>query len=126
MENGTLGDLGVNRVGQVMALLGLDTPKSDTLARSKKRGLWMAAKTASVSYAHDWRPRRSNRPWRAATCRSQFALHLTHLLDEAPVPIVLMAVEEAASRAHLPPRQVWRNVAKLAESLSVHRRALWA
>ncbi|MDP9917504.1 hypothetical protein J2W24_003155 [Variovorax boronicumulans] len=48
------------------------------------------------------------------------------MLDEAPVPIVVMAVEEAASRAHLPPRQFWRNVAKLAESLSVHRRALWA
>ena len=36
------------------------------------------------------------------------------------------AVEEAAAHAHLPPRQVWRNVAKLAEALSVHRRALWA
>lgn len=56
LENGTLGDLGVNRVGQVMALLGLDTPKSDTLARSKKRGLWMVAKTASVSYAHELAP----------------------------------------------------------------------
>ena len=50
----------------------------------------------------------------------------THLLDEAPVPTVVMAVEEAAAQAHLPPRKVWRNVARLAQSLSVHRRALWA
>ena len=51
---------------------------------------------------------------------------VTRISPEAPVPVVVMAVEEAASRAHLPPRQIWRNVAKLAESLSVHRRALWA
>ena len=54
-----------------------------------------------------------------------FAPHLTHLLDEAPVPVVVMAVEETITRARLPPKQIWRNVAKLAESLSVHRRALW-
>ena len=42
------------------------------------------------------------------------------------MPTVVMAVEEAAAHAHLPPRQIWRNVAKLAEALSVHRRALWA
>ena len=74
------------------------------------------------------------RPWRpvleqvlaSGDMPPAFAPHLTHLLDEAPVPTVVMAVEEAAAHAHLPPRQVWRNVAKLAQSLSVHRRALWA
>ena len=30
LENGTLSDLGVNRVGQVKAVLGLDSPKLDT------------------------------------------------------------------------------------------------
>lgn len=125
LENGTLSDLGVNRVGQLMAVLGLDTPKPDTLARSKKRGLWMAAKTASVSYAHELAPEALEQALASGDVPLPFAPHLTHLLDEAPVPIVVMAVEEAASRAHLPPRQIWRNVAKLAESLSVHRRALW-
>ena len=48
------------------------------------------------------------------------------LLDETPMPIVVMAVEEAASRAHVSPRRVWRNVAKLAKALSVHRQGLWA
>lgn len=126
LENGTLSDLGVNRVGQVMAVLGLDSPKPDTLARRKKRGLWMAAKTASVSYARELEPEALEQALASGDVPLPFAPHLTHLLDEAPVPIVVMAVEEAASRAHLPPRQIWRNVAKLAESLSVHRRALWA
>ena len=56
LEKGTLSDLGVNRVGQVMAVLGLESAKPDTQARRKKRGLWMAAKTASVSYVHELVP----------------------------------------------------------------------
>lgn len=45
LENGTLSDLGVNRVGQVMAVLGLDSAQPDTQARRK-------------SVACGWRPRR--------------------------------------------------------------------
>jgi transcriptional regulator with XRE-family HTH domain len=126
LENGTLSDLGVNRVGQVMAVLGLDIPTPDTLARRKKRGLWMAAKTASVSYTDELAPEVLAQTLASGDVLPSFAAHLTHLLDEAPVPVVVMAVEETASRTHLPPRRIWRNVAKLAEALSVHRRALWA
>lgn len=126
LENGTLSDLGVNRLSQVMAVLGLDSPAPDTVVRRRKRGLWMAAKNASVSYSQELAPEALGRALASGDVPPPFAPHLTHLFDEAPVPIVVMAVEEAASRAHLPPRQVWRNVAKLARSLSVHRRALWA
>ena len=86
----------------------------------------MAAKTASVSYKRELAPEALEKVLASGDVPPSFAPHLIHLLDEAPVPVVVMAVEEAASRAHLPPRQVWRNVAKLAQSLSVHRRALWA
>lgn len=126
LENGTLSDLGVNRVGQVMAVLGLDSAKPDIQARRKKRGLWMAAKTASVSYSRELAPETLEQALASGEVPPAFAPHLTHLLDEAPVPTVVMAVEEAAAQAHLPPRKVWRNVARLAQSLSVHRRALWA
>lgn len=126
LENGTLNDLGVNRVGQVLAVLGLDSAKPDTQARRKKRGLWMAAKTASVSYALELAPEVLEQTLTSGDVPPLFSPHLTYLLDEAPVTTVVMAVEEAAAHAHLPPRQVWRNVAKLAQSLAVHRRALWA
>jgi len=126
LENGTLSDLGFNRVGQVTAVLGLDSPKLDTQTRRKKRGLWMAAKTASVSYAQELAPEALEQALASGEVPAPFAPHLTQLLDEAPVPVVVMAVEEAASHTHQPPKQVWRNVAKLARSLSVHRRTLWA
>ena len=48
------------------------------------------------------------------------------ILDEAPVPLVVMAVEEAAANEGVAPKAVWRNVAKLARSLAVHRQGLWA
>ena len=126
LENGTLNDLGINRVAQLLAVLGLDAPPLSTQARRKKRGLWMAAKTASVSYSHELAPEVLEQTLASGDVPPLFAPHLTHLLDEAPVMTVVMAVEEAAEHAHLPPRQVWRNVAKLAQSLAVHRRALWA
>lgn len=53
-----------------------------------------------------------------------FVAHMAHLLDEAPLPVIVMAIEEAAARGHVPPRTVWRNVGKLAKSLSVHRQGL--
>lgn len=126
LEKGSLNDLGVDRVAQVLSVLGLEVAEPSTRARGRKRGLWTAAKTASVSYAREMAPEALSEALVSGDVPPSFAPHLAHLLDEAPVPIVVMAVEDAASMAHLPPRQVWRNVSKLAASLSVHRRALWA
>ncbi|HMO48959.1 MAG TPA: hypothetical protein PKB14_23420 [Rubrivivax sp.] len=86
----------------------------------------MAAKTVSVSCKRELDPAALGDALASGDVPPPFVPHLSHLLDEAPVPIVVAAVVEAASRAHLPPRQVWRNVAKLAESLAVHRRNLWS
>lgn len=126
LENGSLNDLGVNRAGQVLSVLGLDAPLPTTQARRKKRGLWMAARNAGVSYANELPPAALARVLVSGEVPAPYAPHLTHLLDEAPVPLVVMAVEEAAAAAQVPPRKVWRNVAKLAKTLSAHRRALWS
>lgn len=126
LENGSLNDLGVNRAGQVLSVLGVDMPEPDLQARRKKRGLWMAAKNASVSYATELEPETLGRMLASGDVPATYAAHLAHLFDEAPVQLVVMAVEEAASKAHVPPRKVWRNVAKMAKSLSAHRQSLWS
>jgi hypothetical protein len=51
---------------------------------------------------------------------------LTDLPDEAPVPLVVMAVEEATANEGVAPKAVRRKVAKLAKSLAVHRLGQWA
>lgn len=124
LENGALSDLGFQRVAQVLSVLGLDVSEPTTAAREKKRGLWMAAKTASVSYSSELAPEILGHALASGDVPEPFVAHLTHLLDEAPLPIIVMAVEEAASREHVLPRQVWRNVAKLAKSLAVYRQGL--
>jgi hypothetical protein len=41
-----LSNLGFNRVAQLLAVLELDLDPPSQVARSRKRGLWMAAKLA--------------------------------------------------------------------------------
>lgn len=126
LEAGTLKDLGFNRVAQVMAVLGLRLDLPSPPHRSGARGLWMAAKNASVSHAREVPPDTLGHALASGSIPNGYAAHLTHLLDEAPVPLVVRAVEEAASQEGLAPRAVWRNVAKLARTLGVHRQGLWA
>ena len=125
LEAGALSDLGFNRVAQVLAVLGLDLDPPSQAARARKRGLWMAAKNASVSYVQEVPPDTLGHALVSGSVPKGYAAHLTHLLDEAPVPLVVMAVEEAAAKEGVAPKAVWRNVAKLARSLSVHRHSLW-
>ena len=126
LENGSLNDLGVNRAGQILTVLGLDAPAPTTESRRKKHGLRMAARNANVSYARELQPDALARMLVSGDVPAPYAPHLTHLLDEAPLSMVVMAVEEAAAEAHVPPRKVWRNVARLAKSLSAHRKEMWA
>lgn len=126
LETGSLSDLGFNRVAQVMMILGLDVTPPTKLAREKKRGLWMAAKTASVSYSSELKPQTLGQALASGEVPPPFVAHVAHLLDEAPLPVIVMAVEEAASREHVAPRAVWRNVGKLAKSLAIHRQGLWS
>ena len=125
LESGSLNDLGVNRAGKILSVLGLDSPLPSTEARRRKHGLRMAARNANVSYACELQPDALARMLVSGTVPVPYAPHLTHLLDEAPLSMVVMAGEEAATEAHVPPREVWRNVARLAKTLSVHRKDLW-
>jgi transcriptional regulator with XRE-family HTH domain len=125
LEAGALSDLGFNRVAHVLTVLGLDFDPPGQVARSRKRGLWMAAKNASVSYVQEVPPSTLGRALVSGHVPEGYAAHLTHLLDEAPVPLVVMAVEEAAANEGIALKVVWRNVAKLARSLAVHRQGLW-
>jgi transcriptional regulator with XRE-family HTH domain len=126
LEAGALGDLGFNRAAQVLAVLGLDLDQSSQAARARKRGLWMAAKNASVSYRRAVPPDTLGQAPASGSVPKGYEAHPTQLHDEAPVPLVVMPVEEAAAKEGVAPKAVFRNVAKLARSLAVYRVGLWA
>ena len=125
LEAGALSDLGFNRVSRSSCRCwGWTSIRPARRRGARKRGLWMAAKNASVSYVQEVPPDTLGHALVSGSVPKGYAAHLTHLLDEAPVPLVVMAVEEAAANEGVAPKAVWRNVAKLARSLAVHRQGL--
>jgi transcriptional regulator with XRE-family HTH domain len=50
LEAGALNELAFNRVDRLLSVLGLDLDPPSQAVRSRKRGLWMASKNASVSH----------------------------------------------------------------------------
>jgi hypothetical protein len=53
------------------------------------------------------------------------APHVATLLDEAPLQIIVSAVEEAALQEHVAPKAIWRHVIKWAHELQSSRK-VWA
>ena len=126
LEAGTIKDLSFQRLFAILGVLGLSFDQPNLAARKRKHGLWMAAKTSSVSYRAELTS--DELQWALATgqvpdgCIS----HLLHFLDEAPVQVVVMAIEETAQREAVEPAKIWLNVAKLACQLGAVRSLLWA
>lgn len=71
-------------------ICGLDLrvdPRS-VAPRAHKLGLWMAAKNASLRYAQEVPPDALGHARVSGSVPEGYAAHLTHLLAEAPVPLV--------------------------------------
>jgi len=126
LESGKLRDLGFNRVAELLRVVGLNSPTPNKNARSEKNGLWMAAKSASVSYRHELDPATLARMLTTGQMPEQYVAHMAHLFDEAPISVIVMAVEEAAQQNHVPPKKVWRNVSALAKRLNSSRKMVLA
>jgi transcriptional regulator with XRE-family HTH domain len=125
LENGNLNDLGFNRLCQVLNVLGL-TPGAPSLGPgSAKSALWMAANTANVSYKTPLSPRHLGRALATGDLPQQFIPHVAKFLEEAPIPLLVMAVEEAASEGHVAPQVVWKNIAALGNRFGLGREGLF-
>jgi len=121
----TIENLGFQRVRDLLGVIGLKGEPPTTIARQHKQGLWMAAKTSSVSCKTELSIEALQQALATGQVPAGYAAQLGYFLDEAPVGIVVMAVEEAAQRESVLPRLIWSNVAKLAKALSHARKDLW-
>ncbi|MGY8527590.1 helix-turn-helix domain-containing protein [Paracidovorax citrulli] len=126
LEAGTIKDLSFQRIGRLLRVLGLDFDSLSLDRRQKKRGLWMAARAASVSYRGDLSPEMLEATLTTGVVPTGFEPHIGHLLDEAPVDVVVMAVEETAAHKSVPAESVWRQVSHLAADFARARKDLWA
>ncbi|CAG4892654.1 hypothetical protein [Paraburkholderia gardini] len=93
--------------------------------RRPMRWLWMAARTSSISYRGTLTEDALLAILLSGEVPPGFEAHIGHLLDEAPISLVVMAVEQAAQTSGAPIMLVWNNIRLLAASYSDYRRHLW-
>jgi transcriptional regulator with XRE-family HTH domain len=126
LEAGTITDLSFQRLTRLLSILGLNLDTPSLAARQRKKGLWMAAKTSSVSYRREMSSEELEHALSSGTAPEALQSNLLHFLDEAPLPVVVMAVEETAQQEQVNPAVIWTNVGKLGKQLGAIRHALWA
>lgn len=107
----------------ILRVLGLDISTLQPLAPRP----WadMAARTCSVSY----RGRLPTDVLRAMLLRGetvdQWCPHLGYLLDEAPLSLLVLAIEETSQYHNAPINLLWHNLGRLAVSCHSRRLAGW-
>jgi hypothetical protein len=95
--------------------LGLDAGTFAPL--TPRRWLWMAAQTTSVSYRGILTPELLLEILTTGEVPPMFSSHVLHLLEEAPIPIVVLAVEQAAQQSGVPIAAIWCNMARIADEM---------
>lgn len=51
--------------------------------------------------------------------------HIRYLLNEVPVSMVVVAIEETAEHEHRPPTEIWKNLSRLAATHGGSRKEMW-
>jgi transcriptional regulator with XRE-family HTH domain len=119
LETGTLVDLGVVKLAALMDLVGL---RLEASARApSRRGLLMASRTASVSYKTPLAAGQLAKALATGDLPAALVPQVATLLDEAPLALVVSAVEEAAARAQVLPKHIWPHLARWARELNSPR-----
>jgi hypothetical protein len=85
----------------------------------------MAAKTCSVSYRLEITEEELAKILSNGAVPDKFISHIVHLLDEAPIQVVVMAVEQVASARSMPIIEVWRNIESLSKAIESRRCGAW-
>lgn len=107
----------------ILRVLGLDVSTLQPL--TPRPWTDMAARTCSVSY----RGRLPTDALRAMLLSGEavepWGPHLGHLLDEAPLSLLVLAIEETARDYDVPMKWLWHNLARLVVSCHSRRLADW-
>lgn len=122
LENGLTRDLGIGKVLRLLDVLGLSlgiTPRRSAGDKSARNGLRIAATSASVSYRQALPIATLAEAVRSGKIPAQYRAHFATLLDEAPIPVVVRAVEE--SFVSSVPKSTWRHIAKWASEFKSTR-----
>ena len=123
LEAGTLVELGVTKLASLLDLVGLQLDAG--MRAPSRRGLLMASRSASVSYKAQLGAGQLAKVLTTGDVPADLLPHLATFLDEAPLPLVVSAVEEAAMRGQVPPKRIWQQLVRWAREIHSPRR-VWA
>ena len=119
LERGTLKDLGAAKLIALAGLLGIDIYAQAKPA--KANGLFMAAVTSGVSHRRQFDEKALAKALGSGVIPPGFRAQVGALLGEAPLEILVRAVEEAAQREGVAPKKIWEHVFRWAKELQVVR-----
>jgi transcriptional regulator with XRE-family HTH domain len=122
LETGSANDLGIAKVLRIAENLGLRLQLDPATHGNPASGLTVAAKTASVSYKEVLPPEVLGKAIRSGILPPAYRAHIATLLDEAPIPIIVRAIEDAFPSPV--PKAAWRRIANWACELQSSR-AIW-
>jgi transcriptional regulator with XRE-family HTH domain len=101
LERGSLADLSMGRLGRL---------PSD-------RALAVAAQTCSVSFGTVLPPQVLAQALASGVLPLAYRAHMGTLIDEAPLSVVVAAVEAAAAQGGVPAAMVWKHIGAWARAL---------
>lgn len=104
----------------LMYVLGLNPETLTPL--SPKPWLYLAARTSSVSYRTALTAEMLLAVLIKGNAPVEFQAHLAHFLNEVPMQLVVMAIEQAAQQSGMPISDIWGNIVQL--NRTVHGRRL--
>lgn len=123
LENGTLVDLGAAKLIALLDLVGISL---DAGARTAHlHALQLVSQTASVSYKTMLAPEALAAALVNGELPEHITPHVAALLDEAPLSLIVAAVEEVAATSQMAPKLLWKHLIAWAYALKSPRE-VWA
>lgn len=118
LEGGSLPELGLTKLVAILSVLGVAL---HTERKTFKSGLAAACTTASISYQSTMTPNTLKTALASGQLPAPFIAHISTLLDEAPMQIIVAAVKEAAEKSGVAPKQIWKHLKGWASDLKSPR-----
>lgn len=123
LEGGSLVDLGAAKLIVLLDLVGINL---DAGARKGHQGaLQSVSQSASVSYKTMLNPAALAAAMVDGALPKGITPHVATMLDEAPMSLIVAAVEEVATISNMSPKLLWKHVFHWAKDLHSPR-GVWA
>lgn len=123
LEGGTLKDLEVTKLLVQFDLLGLDMIAGQP--KQLRHALQIASQSASVSYKTVMQPKELQTALVSGVVPVSLIAHIATFVDEAPLALLVAAVQEAAQRGRVSMNLIWRHLEQWAIEFQSPR-SVWA